>query len=123
MILVVEAKDASGKTLTLAKGPVNPAYAGNFGGKAGKTFMKVLRDDWTGELPTAAYWRPITVVEDTRLGALKTDTSQYSFDLPAGQTAQISVRLMFRRNYQKLMEEKGWTDADILMEEETIQVK
>jgi hypothetical protein len=123
MILVVEAKDASGKVLTLAKGPVNPAYAGDFGGKPGKTFMKVLRDDWTGETPTVAYWRPLTLVEDTRLKALATDTTQYSFTLPAGQTAQISVRLMFRRNYQKLMQEKGWTDADILMEEEIIQVK
>ncbi len=122
MILVVEATDAAGKPLTLTKGPQNPAHAGNFGGLPGKTFMKVLRDDWTNEAPTAAYWRPVTLVEDTRLGALKTDTTQYIFDLPAGQTAQVKVRLVFRRNFQKLMQEKGWTDADILMEEETILV-
>jgi hypothetical protein len=122
MILVIEAKDANGKLLTLVKGPLNPAHAGDFGGQPGKTFMKVLKDEWTGEAPTAAYWRPVTLVEDTRLAALATDTTQYMFDLPADQTAQVRVRLVFRRNFQKLMDEKGWTDPDILMEEETIQV-
>jgi hypothetical protein len=122
MILVIEAKDGDGKLLTLTKGPLNPAHAGNFGGQPGKTFMKVLKDEWTGEAPTAAYWRPVTLVEDTRLPALATDTTQYTFDLPADQTAQVSVKLVFRRNFQKLMDEKGWTDPDILMEAETIQV-
>lgn len=122
MILVVEAKDANGKLLTLVKGPLNPAHAGNFGGQPGKTFMKVLKDEWTGEAPTAAYWRPVSLVEDTRLPALATDTTQYTFDLPSGQNAQVSVRLVFRRNFEKLMKEKGWTDPDILMEEEIIQV-
>jgi len=123
MILVVEATDANGQALKLVKGPLNPAHAGNYGGQPGKTFMKVLRDDWTNEAPTAAYWRPVTLLEDTRLPALATDATQYTFDLPAGQTAQLKVRLVFRRNYQKLMQEKGWTDADILMEEATIQVE
>jgi hypothetical protein len=122
MILVVEARDAGGKLLNLVKGPLNPGHAGNYGGLPGKTFMKVLRDDWTQEAPTAAYWRPVTLLEDTRLPALATDATQYTFDLPAGQTAEVKVKLVFRRNYQKLMQEKGWTDADILMEEATIQV-
>jgi hypothetical protein len=122
MILVVEARDAGGKALNLAKGPLNPAYAGNYGGQPGKTFMKVLQDGWTNEAPTAAYWRPVTILADTRLPALATDATQFTFDLPAGQTAEVKVKLVFRRNYQKLMQEKGWTDADILMNETTIQV-
>ena len=73
MILVVEAVVASGKTVALSQGPVNPTWSGNYGGKPGKTFAKVLKDDWTGETPTTAYWRPVTVVEDTRLPALATE--------------------------------------------------
>jgi len=123
MILVVEAFDVSGNRLTLNQGPVNPAWAGNYAGQPGKTFAKVLRDEWTGETPTAAYWRPISIVQDTRLAAMATDTTRYSFDLPAGKAAQVKVRLVFRRAFQELMKLKGWTDPDVLMEEETIKVE
>jgi hypothetical protein len=122
MILVVEAFDASGQPLTLADGPVNPAYSGDLGGLPGKTFAKVLRDEWTGEAPTGAYWRPVTIIEDTRLAALATDTTRYTFDAPAGEAVTINVRLIFRRNFYELMQQKGWTDPDILMEQATLQV-
>ena len=123
MILVVEAVDAPARRWRLSQGPLNPAWSGNYGGKPGKTFAKVLQDDWTGETPTAAYWRPVTIVEDTRLAALATDTTRYTFDLPAGQAAQVNVRLVFRRAFQQLAQQKGWNDPDILMEENTIQVE
>lgn len=122
MMLIVEATDPGGKPLPLVQGPVNPSWAGDYAGKPGKTFAKVLRDEWTGETPTAAYWRPITVVEDSRLPALATDTTRYAFDLPAGQSAQVRARLIFRRAFQALAQQKGWTDPDILMEEATIVV-
>jgi hypothetical protein len=122
MILVVEALDSNGELLTLLQGPVNPDYSGNYGGVPGKTFAKVLRDEWTGEAPTGAYWRPVTIVEDTRLAALATDTTRYTFDAPAGEAITVSVRLIFRRAFSELMEQKGWDDPDILMEQETIQV-
>jgi hypothetical protein len=122
MILVVEALDATGQRLSLSQGPVNPTWAGNYAGQPGKSFAKVLKDEWTGETPTAAYWRPVSIVEDTRLAALATDTTRYTFDLPAGQAAQVQVRLLFRRAFQALSALKGWTDPDILMEEATLQV-
>lgn len=122
MILVVEATDAAGKALTLHQGPVNPAWAGDLAQRPGKTFMKVLKDEWTGETPTAAYWRPVSIVEDTRLAALAADTTRYTFALPTGQAAQVKARLIFRRNYQALMKQKGFTDPDVLMEEVTLQV-
>ncbi len=122
IILVVEALDAQGRPLALRQGPVNPAYSGDYGGRPGKTFAKVLRDKWTGEAPTAAYWRPVSLAEDTRLAAMATDTTRYSFDLPAGQTARVNVRLLYRRTFQKVKELKGFTDPDILMEEETIRI-
>jgi hypothetical protein len=123
MILVVEVVDAQGQAVRLLEGPVNPAWSGNYGGIPGKTFAKVLRDDWTGEAPTAAYWRPVTVVEDSRLAALATDTTQYTFDLPAGISAQVNVKLFFRRTFQEIAQQKGFTDPDILMETATILVE
>lgn len=122
MILVVEALDADGKLLALAEGPTNPAYSGEYGGQPGKTFAKVLRDDWTGETPTGAYWRPVTIVEDTRLAALATDTTRYTFDAPAGKAVTIRVRLLFRRAFAELAKQKGWNDPDMLMESENIEI-
>jgi hypothetical protein len=122
MILVVEALDSDGERLALLEGPENPAYSGNYGGLPGKTFAKVLRDEWTGEFPTGAYWRPVTLVEDTRLAALATDITHYTFDAPEGETITVNVRLVFRRAFSELMEQKGWDDPDILMEEEILQV-
>ncbi len=123
MILVIEVVDAQGKPVNLLQGPVNPAWSGNYSGTPGKTFAKVLRDDWTGETPTAAYWRPVTVVEDSRLAPLATDATQYTFDLPAGVTAQVNVKLFFRRTFQEIAQQKGFTDPDILMEAVNIPVE
>jgi hypothetical protein len=123
MMLVVEAFDEQGGLLPISQGLILPEWTGNYAGKPGKTFAKVLRDEWTGEAPTAAYWRPVTIVEDTRIPAMATDVSKYTFTLPVGQKAEVKVRLVFRRAFQELMDQKGWTDPDILMEEETIQVK
>jgi len=124
MILVVEAKDAQGRPLALRSGPVLPAWAGNYAGQPGQTYAKILRDEWTGEAPTAAYWRPVKIVADTRIPAFATDRSRYAFDLPASSSgAIVEARLFFRRNFQKLMAQKGWTDADVLMEQGRVEVK
>jgi hypothetical protein len=122
MILVVEALDSNGEKLALRQGPVNPAYSGDYGGVPGKTFAKVLRDEWTGETPTGAYWRPVTIVEDTRLAALATDTTHYTFDAPPGEAITVNVRLIFRRAFYELMVQKGWDDPDVIMEHDIIQV-
>jgi hypothetical protein len=122
MILVVEAMDAQGKRLQQLEGPLLPDYAGDYAGDPGKSYAKVLRDDWTGETPTAAYWRPVTIVEDTRLAAMATDTTRYVFALPDGAAAQVRVRLIFRRAFLGIAELKGWDDPDILMEEAIIDI-
>ena len=123
MLLVVEAFDAEGNPLAQLSGPVLPAWTGDLEGLAGAYYAKLLRDEYTGELPTAAYWRPVTIAEDTRLAALATDTTQYTFDVPAGTAAKVQVRLLFRRAFQELARLKGWEDPDILMEEAVIQVE
>jgi hypothetical protein len=123
VMLVVQALDANGKQLVLSKGTSLPSWTGNYTGQPGKYFAKILKDGWTGETPTAAYWRPVTIVEDTRLAPFATDSSTYSFSLPAGSPASIKISLVYRRAYQLLEQQKGWTDADILMAESTITVE
>jgi len=118
------------RPLALRSGPTLPDWAGNYAGQPGQTYAKVLQDEWTGETPTAAYWRPVKIVADTRIPAFGTDRSRYTFDLPAGSSgaegaggATIEARLVFRRAFQKLMEQKGWTDEDVLMEQARVEVK
>jgi len=121
MILVVEAFDADGKALTLSDGPVNPDFSGNYAQVAGKTYAKVLKDNVTGEMPTSAFWRAVTIASDNRLAPMATDTTHYSFAAPAG-AATIHVRLIYRRAFAELEQQKGWNDPDILMADETVQV-
>jgi hypothetical protein len=123
MLLVVEAVDTSGNRLVQVSGPVLPEWTGDLAGLAGAYYAKLLRDEWSGEIPTAAYWRPVSIAEDTRLAALEKDSTQYTFDLSAGVSAEVHVRLLFRRAFYEIAELKGWQDPDILMEEATIQVE
>ena len=122
LILVVEALDEAANPLALIEGSVNPDYSGDLGGLPGRTFAKVLRDESTGETPTGAFWRQTTIVEDTRIAALATDTTNYTFDAPTGQAVTVNVRLVFRRSFYELQQQKGWNDPDILMEYETLQL-
>ena len=123
VILVVEARDADGKMLALESGDVLPEWAGDIAGEPGRIFEKLLQDDWTGEMPTGAYWRPVTIVSDTRIPALQTDISQYQFEMDTSETATVDVRLLFRRNFQELADQKGWEDSDILMEQTLIDIE
>jgi hypothetical protein len=118
---VVQAEDGDGAALPLLDGPTLPEWTGNYAGAPGRAYAKLLRDDWTGEMPTAAYWRPVTIVEDTRLAAMETDVSRYEFEPPDGAAA-VDVQLIFRRAFQELAEQKGWDDPDILMERTTIDI-
>jgi hypothetical protein len=122
MLLVVRAVDADGNPLPLQEGPLLPEWTGDYAGQAGRYYAKILEDEWTGKSPTGAYWRDIRLVEDTRLAALATDVSQYIFDAPAEGPTTVEVRLVFRRAFLELMEQKGWDDPDIVMEEETLVV-
>jgi hypothetical protein len=126
MLLVVEATDTAGKPLDVSYGPKLPTWAGDLGGLSGKAFAKVLQDEWTGEIPSVAIWRPIRIVEDTRLPALKSDYSLYSFQLPEDlpeDEVTIEVRLLYRRAYQQLAEWKGWNDPDLLMAQQSIRIQ
>jgi hypothetical protein len=121
-ILVVTAKDASGEPLPLRRGPTLPQWTGDYAGQPGRAYAKILQDEWTGEMPTGAIWRPVTIAEDTRLAALATDSSHYEFRSPTTGEVTVQVRLIYRKAFQQLMEWKGWTDPDVVMEDATLQV-
>ncbi len=116
VMLVVEAKDGNGKPLILATGDQLPAWTGDYAEQPGRVFAKVLRDTWTGESPTVAIWRPVEIVSDTRIAAGATDASHFTFAVSKSGTSTVNVRLIYRRAPQQLMEQKGWSDKDILME-------
>lgn len=129
MILVVDARAASGARLHQLAGSKVPDWGGlgdpakgYLGGLPGKAFAKVLEELGTGVAPTAAYWNPTRIQSDTRLAALATDTSRYSFALPLGSGATVQVSLLFRRAFKALADAKKWPDADIIMESTSIEV-
>lgn len=126
VILLVEATDASGNDLALVEGPRLPQWAGvgepadgYYAGLPGTVYAKVLEELWTGVSPTGAYWNPTRVVSDNRLAAHASDTTTYSFAAPGGAEVEVRVRLLFRRAFIDLADQKGWDLADVLMAEAT----
>jgi len=124
VMLVVEARGANGELLAVREGPALPEWTGDQAGKPGRAFARILKDNWTGEAPTAAFWRQTTVLEDTRLFPFVLNRSEYEFVAPLDRgPVQLSVRLIYRRAFQALAQQKGWTDPDIVMFESTEEIK
>ena len=127
VLLVVRATDGSGNELLLTEGGKLPDWAGDVAGEAGEGFAKILRDTLTGEEPTFSHWRLVELVEDTRIPAQTARSSTFRFaaegeEVQAGQSLNVEVQLIYRRAFQKLQEWKGWTDPDIILASEQIQL-
>jgi hypothetical protein len=127
MLLLVQAEGPEGEALIFLEGPILPEWAGvgdpeagYYAGLPGKGFAKILMELWTEVSPSGAYWNPTRIVSDTRMPAFGSDSSRFVFAAPAEGPARIDVRLLFRRAFKKLMDQKGWDVPDILMEEQTI---
>jgi hypothetical protein len=123
IFLIVTAAGADGTPLPLLEGPVLPDWAGDLAGQSGVYFAKILQEVWTEVTPTGAYWNPTRVVEDTRLAAFETRTSIYTFAVPEANAGTITIeaRLVYRRAFYDLMQQKGWDVPDILMERVTAE--
>ena len=129
MILLVRATDGEGHTLPLQDGPTVPTWGGvgdptegYYAGLPGKAFAKVLMELWTEIAPTGAYWNPTRIVSDNRLAAFATDTSTYTFAAPNNGNATVEVKLIFRRAFKTLMDQKGWEAPDIVMEQAVVPI-
>jgi len=127
LILLVEASDPNGETLTQIDGPTIPDWCGvgnpaggYYAGLPGKAYAKVLMELWTEVAPSGAYWNPTRVVSDNRLAALEIDSSTYMFTAPQNGEVIVKTSLLFRRAFIELMDQKGWDVPDIVMEAETL---
>jgi len=121
VFLIVKAIDKDGNPLQLEEGPSLPDWAGDLKGLPGVYFAKILEQMWTNVSPTAAYWTPTKIVEDTRLPAGETMATRYIFSATDGEVA-IRAELIFRRAYFELMQQKGWDTPDMLMKYMTLTV-
>ena len=124
VLLIVSALDATGAPLAQVSGPTVPAWGGQgdpdkgyYAGVPGTAYAKVLEELWTRVSPTGAYWKQTRVVSDNRIPAYGRDETTYQFAQPASGTARVEVRLLFRRAFIELADQKGWKDEDILMAE------
>ncbi len=129
MILLVQAYDADGSLLPQVGGPIIPDYggvgdpeAGYYAGLPGKIFAKILAELWTEIAPSAAYWNPVRIVRDNRLAAFASDTTTYQFTVPKDSKVTIEVKLLYRRAFKALMDQKGWEVPDILMAEKQLVI-
>lgn len=122
VFLVVTATDDQGRQLVLETGPTLPDWAGDLQGLAGVYFAKILQQLWTGQMPTASYWTPTRLVEDTRLPARGSHSSRYIFTASDPGEMTVSTRLIFRRAQYRLMQQKNWDTPDVLMEHETVEL-
>jgi len=130
LILVVEVEDATGKSLELLDGPLLANYVGignpeegYYAGLPGVVYAKILEDQWTEISPSGSYWNPTRLISDNRIPAMETASSEYTFSAPEQGEAIITVRLIFRRAFIELMEQKGWNVPDILIAKERIILK
>jgi hypothetical protein len=116
IFLLVEVEDETGVSLDQLEGQRLPDWAGDLAGAPGTYFAKILRQLWTEEEPTGAYWTQTQLIEDSRLPALETNTSQFIFSTAGSESMTIRATLIFRRAYYDLMVQKGWDMPDIIME-------
>jgi hypothetical protein len=116
IFLVMKATDSQGNELQLVEGPILPVWAGDLSGQPGVYFAKILQELWTEVMPTGAYWNPTRIAEDTRLPALETNISVYTFALPSTSPITVEAQLIFRRAFYDLAQQKNWDVPDIQME-------
>ena len=127
LILVVTAVDDDGDTLELISGSTIPTWCGEgdrdegyYAGAPGTVYAKVLQELWTQVTPTAAYWNHTRLISDNRIAAMESATSEYTFSPPTVGTANISVKLVFRKAFIGLIDQKGWDMQDLILAEQTL---
>jgi hypothetical protein len=124
MILLVQATDEKGKALAFAEGSLVPVWGGDLANRPGKGYAKILRDALSGQSPVASYWKQTFIESDNRIRAFATDTSSYTFKiLPETKKAIVTARLIFRRAFKALGDQKAWAVPDITMAEASSELQ
>lgn len=120
MILVVEAWVDGDNPLTMPLlhtgnqviheiGGIGDPAEGYFAGLPGKAFAKVNHD--ANMVAPVFFTEAAGRLFDTRIPALGTDSTTYSFLMPTTGTGTINVRarLIYRRAFRSLVDAKNWT--------------
>ena len=115
MILLVEAWQQSdgtplvhtGSTLIHDLGGVGDPAEGYYAGLPGRLYGKINIAE-NGTSPTF-FTDAVAIVEDNRIPALATDTTNYSFEIPSGSgDIEVRARVIYRRSWRALVDGKGW---------------
>jgi hypothetical protein len=88
----------------------------------GQAYALILEELWTGISPSGAYWNPVRVVSDNRLIPFKAENPRFEFDASDSNSVEVSIQLIYRRAYKTLMDQKGWTDEDIILYSQNYQL-
>jgi MYXO-CTERM domain-containing protein len=115
MILLVEASQASngeplehtGSTVIHDLGGVGDPAEGYYAGLPGRLYGKINISE-AGGSPTF-FTDAVAIVDDNRIPALATDTTHYTFAIPAGASdIEIRARVIYRRSWRALVDGKDW---------------
>ena len=130
LILLVRPVDAHGGALAQTEGPTVPEWggvgdpaAGYYAGQAGTAYAKILQEFRSLLAPTGAYWNPTRVLSDNRIPPFGADTTRYAFAAPSPGPATVHVTLLYRRAFIALADQKGWSDPDLVLYDESIPVQ
>ncbi len=116
LLLLVTAENELGETLPLVSGPAVPGWGGAQAGNPGKAYAKILQDVQSGAWPVVSYWRQTSILTDTRIPALGSDRSAYTFLSPSGGgPIRLHAQLILRHLFQPLAGAKGWPDGDLTL--------
>lgn len=123
LILLIDVEDPQGNPLELVDGETLPEWCGtdygrpgHYAGQPGKAYAKILEELWTEISPSGSYWNQTRIVSDNRLAAYESDMSSYIFKTTENG-CHVSVKLIYRRAFITLAEQKGWDLDDIIMAE------
>ncbi len=115
MILLVEASQASdgeplehtGSTVIHDLGGVGDPAEGYYAGLPGRLYGKINIAE-NGTSPTF-FTDAVAIVDDNRIPALATDTTNYTFAIPSESgDLEIRARVIYRRSWRALVDGKDW---------------
>ncbi|MGE3808360.1 MAG: hypothetical protein AB7K24_27170, partial [Gemmataceae bacterium] len=110
LILVVEAYDDAGQSVSASRGPLLPPLVGpELAGRSGKLFAKRLKNE-NDESPVPFWLAAQAEVIDTRLSPERVETNQFDFPKEA---IRVRTRLLYRRFWSEVARAKGWPAAEV----------
>jgi len=147
LILSVEAKDEKGNSLHYIGKQKVPDYGGEYSGRPGKGFAKILGEIFhslcfntsvkanTARIGQSAdvvveerkmyaqpFWRHSYIESDNRIGPFASDVSTYQFEISKAKYVKIKATLIYRKAFKPLAHFKGWKLRDMVIGEKSLKL-